>query len=391
MAVSVRNLYEVTKDKYKIKLIAGKEGMDNDVRWMYFLEDIEVVDFLYGREFVITTGFGMNNKEWLISMAKKLSERKACALIINIGRYINEIPYDVIEYCNLNKLPLFTMPWEIHIVDIVSDYCTKIFLSDETEENIADALNNIITNYDDASESIKVAEKAGFNRNGQYNIVLLQPNRLKVNINSKENSINILKQNIKMTIRDILNRNFDNYNIIENNNLYLIVIKSDDITLIQDSLAKVLSRIKNLYKIHSNIGIGSNIIGFENLYSNYKRAKAALIMSKSSKESLISFDNMGIYRAIFTSENTDVLKEIYQEQLGKLIDYDKKHNTKFKEILRLYLENNKSIQAVSDISYVHRNTVNYRIKKIKEILQCDFENYEDIFSYQLAFFIEDTL
>ena len=32
MAISVRNLYELTKDKYKIKLIAGEEGLDNDGR-----------------------------------------------------------------------------------------------------------------------------------------------------------------------------------------------------------------------------------------------------------------------------------------------------------------------------------------------------------------------
>ena len=85
MAISVRSLYEVTKDKYKIKLVAGNKGLDKDVRWMYFMEDLKVIDFLYGREFVITTGFGMNNSNWLLSLAKKLSERNSAALMINVG------------------------------------------------------------------------------------------------------------------------------------------------------------------------------------------------------------------------------------------------------------------------------------------------------------------
>ena len=114
-------------------------------------------------------------------------------------------------------------------------------------------------------------------------------------------------------------------------------------------------------------------------------------MAKSSEKNLISFNEMGIYRAIFTAENKDVLKEMYNEKLGKLNEYDKEHNTNLKETLKLYFSNNKSIQAVSDKSYVHRNTVNYRIKKIKEILHCDFESYKDVFSYELAFFIEDAL
>lgn len=387
MAISVRSLYEVTKEKYKIKLVAGNEGLDNDVRWMYFMEDLKAIDFLYGREFVITTGFGMNNSDWLLSLAKKLSERNSAALMINVGEYINEIPRELIDYCNLNQLPIFTIPWEIHIVDIVKDYCTKIFLSNETEETIANALNNIITNYDGAGESIKIAEDAGFDRDGQYIISLIEPD----NLDLTENNYNVVRENIKISIRDSLNRNFNYYNIIEKNNLYLIVIKSSNINLVKDLLTEIYYKIKNLYKINIKIGLGSSLKGLLKLYSNYKRAKAALIMAKSSEKNLISFNEMGIYRAIFTAENKDVLQEMYNEKLGKLNEYDKEHNTNLKETLKLYLSNNKSIQAVSDKSYVHRNTVNYRIKKIKEILHCDFESYKDVFSYELAFFIEDAL
>ena len=67
--------------------------------------------------------------------------------------------------------------------------------------------------------------------------------------------------------------------------------------------------------------------------------------------------------------------------LGVLHNYDRKHKTDYENILRLYLNNNCSVQAVSAKTYTHRNTINYRIKKIKEILHSDLDNSEENFNY----------
>lgn len=393
MAISVRNLYELTKDKYKIKLIAGEAGLDNDVRWMYFMEDTEVGEFLYGREFVITTGFAMKDEDesWLMNLVQKLIERKACGLILNVGKYINDIPNELIRYCNEKSFPIFTMPWEIHIVDIVKDYCIKIFLSEQSEEKISNALNRIIFNYNESDEYIQAIEDSGFNRESDYIISLIKPEIHERQNDNKEKDNKIIHENIKIAIRDILNRNFEHYNIIQKNDIYLVTIQCDKADFVRDCLASISEKLIEIYKIKTHIGIGSCVNGLKSLYSNYKRAKAALFMAEAKDKNIELFDDMGIYRAIFTAENNEILKEIYYEKLGRLIEYDEKHNTSLKETLNMYLSNNRSVQAVSDKNFVHRNTVNYRIKKIKEILNCDLEDYEEVFSYELAFFIEESL
>lgn len=393
MAISVRNLYELTKDKYKIELVAGASGMDNDVRWMYFMEDTEVGEFLYGREFVITTGFAMKDEDdrWLMNLVQKLIERKACGLILNVGKYINHIPKELISYCNEMSFPIFIMPWEIHIVDIVKDYCIKIFLSEQSEEKISEGLNKIIFNYNESDKYIQSLEDTGFNRDSEYVISLIKPQLNKREHENKETDNKIIQENIKIAIRDNLNRNFNHYNIIQKNYMYLVTIQYEKTDLVRNCMISISQKLNKVYKIRNHIGIGSSLCGFKSLNSNYKRAKAALFMAESKDENMVMFDNMGIYRALFTSENNDVLREIYYEKIGSLIEYDEKHNTSLKETLKMYLSNNRSVQAVSDKSYVHRNTVNYRIKKIKEILDCDLEDYEEVFAYELAFFIEESL
>ncbi|MDO5516021.1 MAG: PucR family transcriptional regulator ligand-binding domain-containing protein [Clostridium sp.] len=393
MAISVRNLYELTKDKYNLKLIAGEEGLDNDVRWMYFMEDTEVADFLYGREFVITTGFAMKDEDerWFINLAQKLIARKACGLIFNVGNRINHIPEELIRYCNEMSFPVFTMPWKIHIVDIVKDYCIKIFLSEQSEENISSALNKIIFNYNEAGDYIQSVEDAGFNKDSDYVISLIKAELHESKVEIKEKDNKIIQENIKIAIRDILNREFEHYNIIQKNDIYLITIRCGEMDIVRKCIIHISEKLNHMYKLRTSAGMGSCIKGLKSLNSNYKRAKAALFMAESKGSEIEMFENMGVYRAIFTAENDDILREIYYEKLGSIIEYDKKHNTSLRETLKMYLSSNRSVQSVSDKSYVHRNTVNYRIKKIKEILNCDLEDYDDIFAYELAFFIEKSL
>ena len=68
-------------------------------------------------------------------------------------------------------------------------------------------------------------------------------------------------------------------------------------------------------------------------------------------------------------------KEIYprfvEETLGKLIDYDKKNETDYMHILETYFENECSIICTSKALYCHKNTLSYKIGKIKEILRYD--------------------
>jgi DNA-binding PucR family transcriptional regulator len=59
------------------------------------------------------------------------------------------------------------------------------------------------------------------------------------------------------------------------------------------------------------------------------------------------------------------------------------------ETLRLYLNSNGSINHVSEALGCHRNTINYRIKKIKELLQVDLDSTQIRFQLQLALSIRD--
>ena len=105
-------------------MIAGSKGLENRVEWVHIVEDIEVADFLNGKELVMTTGIGnIKAAENMMEYTKKLKEKNCSCLIFNIGPYIKEIPKNVIEYCNNNNMPLFTAPWDVKLVKLTRSLC----------------------------------------------------------------------------------------------------------------------------------------------------------------------------------------------------------------------------------------------------------------------------
>ncbi len=98
---------------------------------------------------------------------------------------------------------------------------------------------------------------------------------------------------------------------------------------------------------------------------------------------------MGFYKILFSIEDTEILSSYVDEILGPLERYDKEHNAEYIETLHSFIKNDRSILRVAEERYTHRNTINYRIQKIKKIIGCDLKNTEELFPYQVAFYIKD--
>ena len=61
-----------------------------------------------------------------------------------------------------------------------------------------------------------------------------------------------------------------------------------------------------------------------------------------------------------------------------------KKNEELMHTLCTYLlDAQRDLQKTSELLFVHRNTVKYRLKRISEILGCDLSIYDECFAYYL--------
>ena len=56
MAIFLSDIYNETKEKYELALIAGEDGLHRELSWVYVAEDQTNSSFLRPNELIISTG-----------------------------------------------------------------------------------------------------------------------------------------------------------------------------------------------------------------------------------------------------------------------------------------------------------------------------------------------
>ena len=172
MSVSLKYLLKDIK-KNELELIAGEKGLKNKVRWTHIVESEEIANFLQGEEMVFTTGIAIKNQNDLFRLIKITKNQNASGVVINTGKYINNVDKEIIDYCNENNYPLFLMPWEIRMAEIMKDLTITILESERTYLEVSNAIKDAIflSKYEELY--INTLEKDGFKSSWKYILTIL--------------------------------------------------------------------------------------------------------------------------------------------------------------------------------------------------------------------------
>src|SRR5690625_1949887 len=109
------------------KVKSGIELLDNrQVEWMSAIEG-PVENFVRKHEFILTTGLGCENDPIaLFEFTKDVYESGASALGIAIGRYVFEIPQEIIDFAEEREFVLIELPWELRFTDLQREAMKEI-------------------------------------------------------------------------------------------------------------------------------------------------------------------------------------------------------------------------------------------------------------------------
>ena len=121
------------KDKYKLRILAGKHGMDNVISWVHMLEDETIISRFGGEELAVTTGMKSEEEGWLIRLVMAMKQADCTGIIVNTGMYLKHIPKEVISWCEDHDFPLLETPWEISITELTQEYCCLLYTSHNAE------------------------------------------------------------------------------------------------------------------------------------------------------------------------------------------------------------------------------------------------------------------
>ncbi|MBQ9414881.1 MAG: helix-turn-helix domain-containing protein [Clostridia bacterium] len=183
---------------------------------------------------------------------------------------------------------------------------------------------------------------------------------------------------------------------------FVININETDIALVKEirqgidaasieKLARsIVDTLSSEFFTQAVVGIGTIVEGIKELARSFKEAQVALEVGKvfDTEKAIVSYDNLGIARLIYQLPTTlceMFLKEVFKKSSIDALDQE----TLF--TIQRFFENNLNVSETSRKLFVHRNTLVYRLEKIKRLTGLDLREFDDAIVFKVALMVKKYL
>lgn len=145
---------------------------------------------------------------------------------------------------------------------------------------------------------------------------------------------------------------------------------------------------RELVKTTCWLAIGGRYDDPSQISQSYQEARFVLDLVGSSDgmfaSPVILFENLGVYRLLSSVSDTAQMERFMRDFLGPLIDYDDQHHTELVPTLAQFFECSGRLDDTADALHVHRSTLKYRLRRIREIGGHDPNDGPTRFNLELA-------
>jgi DNA-binding PucR family transcriptional regulator len=170
-------------------------------------------------------------------------------------------------------------------------------------------------------------------------------------------------------------------------NLVVLVSRDTEYDLERDSY-RLLREVAHLNGL--SVGVSDAFAHLIDTRRGYEQARAAIRMGEMARN---IFDENGLYRHCdysylrlldLANRRTSLLGYCHPA-LVRLAAHDEKHSGELMETLFCYLQVAGITKRAASMLHLHKNTLLYRMNRIKEILGMDLTSGEDQFALQMSF------
>ena len=224
--------------------------------------------------------------------------------------------------------------------------------------------------------------------NGKFTVILIHISRIDENI-EKMQGIEYAFINRLRRFKTINEMTSSKFGLLNHDNCQLIVANNVDRTQMPGLMKIILDIYEDAAKAHALfVGVGIEVTGLSNINKSFNRAHTAMRMAVYRNVPYIHFEDMGFYKILFSVKDEDILSA-YADEILAPIEGDGAKRQGYIELLQAYIQNDRSLERTAAALYLHRNTVNYRIQKMKTLLNSPLKTVEDLFPFQVALAIRD--
>ena len=179
--------------------------------------------------------------------------------------------------------------------------------------------------------------------------------------------------------------------VLNINETDVVVVKSlqslDNLDEVRRVANSIESALHEELGVHCVIGVSTYARHLRELADRYKEAQVAIDVGRifESDKSIIHYENLGLGRIIYQLPTTlceMFLNEVFKKNPIETLDEDTL------ETINRFFENNLNVSETSRKLYVHRNTLVYRLEKIKKITGLDLREFDHAIVFKVAMMVK---
>lgn len=369
--------------------MAGSGGLSREISWVYFADTVDMRDCITWVDtgyLCVSTGKNLNGRmDELCRELPRFNEKNIAGILFNTGGFITEIPENVKECADALELPIFTLPWESKLVDVTRQLCNYIVKSEQENSLHSSFLTRLLFDKDtDEAAAAQLALGTGFDFARPCRIYYLKyflPEELRRRAGSDPNFIIGLRRRLHALVQE-RSETMAAAMAAPVTAAFMAAEHGDSVVMLAeatDSFLCTLGRAaadaeSELRASYPGIcifgGAGRACTAMAEYRKSYAEAVKASDIAKAEPRfrPVADFSRAGIYQLLLNIPNRGSLEAFYNDVLGKVLEYDRSSGTDLYTTLVNLMSSSFSIGEVAGRMYLHKNTLEYRIKKIESLL-----------------------
>jgi len=198
-----------------------------------------------------------------------------------------------------------------------------------------------------------------------------------------------IHKRISAQVRRRVQDNYPGSLLYEHENLLTCIIcltKDPAGTRLKNWLRDLTRQMRSENNVCLAIGIGNTCAAASDYRRGFAEANEAQQMGQhlNREGGVTHFNDLGVYRYLYKIARMDDLRDMYQDQVGRISSYDRRKGTDLLDTLETYLECAGNLTRTSDRLFVHRNTLIQRLERLQSLCEIDLQERGNWLTLQVA-------
>ncbi len=366
-----------------VQLVAGEKGLSRMVSWTYMVQTKPYAARMNQGNFaLLVVDYLRFDFEEAARAMEELNRHGISGLAISVLDDREPIPQSMIQRADELELPLFYIRWEgASFVDITQSIGNLIVQSGYQNKRIGDYLYNLLFGYDiNEKYAEKISGQFGLDFSKLYRVgVIVIDRKYGVNLEQDEHNYEFYSDCLNYEVNNMEERPM----FMRFLNKFVLLFEAREDKKIEHELERMLRAIDSRPQfkglIKSTCILGAAYHDPRNFGLSYQEAKELIpkkdILPNPKNKKVLSASSMGIYKYMFNSGNQEEILNYCNETLRKLEEYDHANGTALQETLLSYYINGFNAGKTAEALFIHRNSLQYRMNKIEELLEIGLDDY----------------